>query len=713
MTWPPRPWLLAIAIALLGTLVFAPAVTGGWIYDDKVLVASNQYVHSFSAWPHWFLSDFWNITDAAILPAGRIAYWRPAVSASYALDWSLSGGNPTVFHLTNLFWHALVGGLSFVVLRRWLGGALWPATLATLLFLVHPTKAESVAWISGRTDVICMAALLLAAHGVARRLRGQHGGVLLEAAGTLLAYTSKEQAIILPAFVMIEAWVARGRPGLELRGVIGLVRVALPQIVIAVVYLVARGVLMPIKAIGLASDDLSILTHLALVLETLGRFVALTFVPHDLSIQHGIVRVVDGQRVADPLYIAVGATALLGFLVLAFLLRRRAPAVTLGIAFFMVTLAPTLNIVHTQMVTLVSERFLYLPMFGLAFAAGALLVHRPQRWLSIVLALAIGALSVQAVRRAGDFADERMFWERELALHPESAEARWARVQAAIFDKRYRAALHETLEMPKHNANRNFNVGIAVTVADLIARLTPDHERNSLEAIDGFCRDMLERKQPEAVLRVRTLEFRIITTSTQFERELGEQKLALLGLRASLHSRLGDDNGALAIAQAAMDHCPRCASALITAVLALARGGAYDDASALLAGARDHLGAAAALASMISKSRVEHDHAQTTSGPDQLRARAAALASLELWGRAYDVLEPYKDEIKRAPKSRLGFAELAYRAGETQVARDVLSSFMQPDELERTLAGWAGAMGWDAPPVHGAADSPPTGSAGR
>ena len=47
-------------------------------------------------------------------------------------------------------------------------------------------------------------------------------------------------------------------------------------------------------------------------------------------------------------------------------------------------------------------------------------------------------------------------------------------------------ALRETLAMLEHNANRNFDVGIAVTVADLIARLTPDHERASLEAIDTF-----------------------------------------------------------------------------------------------------------------------------------------------------------------------------------------------------------------------------------
>src|SRR6185436_6581678 len=120
-------------------------------------------------------------------------------------------GTPAWFHIMNLVWHGVVGGLAFLVLRRWLG-AHWPALVGALLFVVHPTKAESVAWISGRTDVICMIAVLLASQGIARRLRGERGGLLLEFAGTLLAYTTKEQAIVLPAFAAIEAWVASGRP---------------------------------------------------------------------------------------------------------------------------------------------------------------------------------------------------------------------------------------------------------------------------------------------------------------------------------------------------------------------------------------------------------------------------------------------------------------------------------------------------------------------
>jgi hypothetical protein len=272
--------------------------------------------------------------------------------------------------------------------------------------------------------------------------------------------------------------------------------------------------------------------------------------------------------------------------------------------------------------------------------------------------------------------------------------------------------LRETLEMLNHKANRTIDVGVATTVADLIARLTPDRDRKTLEAIDTFCRDMLARKQPEAVLQLPTLEFRIRTGSPQYEREMVEQELALLGLRSTLHSRLGDDTGALALAQAGVDKCPRCVTALITATLALARGGKYDDAIALLAQAGDALPTAAVqdLGRLIAKTRALSERAEATTGPEQLRARASAFTELELWGRAFEVLEPYKDQIKIAPKSAFGFAELAYRAGEPQVAREVLASTMQPDEIERTFAGWARSMGWEVPPA--STGSAASGSAG-
>lgn len=201
--------LLAILALALGAIAFAPAMSGEFIYDDVPLIGQNPNVHGFAEWKRWFTTDFWDIGEENRRFGRRIIYFRPAISASYALDWKIGGGDPFVFHVTNLLWHAAASLLAYLALRRWLGSTI-PAFVAAALFFLHPTKAESVAWIAGRTDVFCLVAVLLAAEGMARRIRGQKGGLALEIAATVLAYTTKEQAIMLPVFAAVETWVFLG-----------------------------------------------------------------------------------------------------------------------------------------------------------------------------------------------------------------------------------------------------------------------------------------------------------------------------------------------------------------------------------------------------------------------------------------------------------------------------------------------------------------------
>jgi hypothetical protein len=81
----------------------------------------------------------------------------------------------------------------------------------------------------------------------------------------------------------------------------------------------------------------------------------------------------------------------------------------------------------------------------------------------------------------------------------------------------------------------------------------------------------------------------------------------------------------------------------------------------------------------------------------RLQARATELSTLEAWGRAYDVLSPYEREIVQAPNFALGFAELAWRAGEFGVAREVLGALMPASDVEGTTLAWSKKMGWVDP----------------
>jgi hypothetical protein len=71
----------------------------------------------------------------------------------FKFDMDLSGGARGVCHLTNVILFALNVGLLFLLVRRWTGRT--GVALATaLLWAFHPTRVESVAWVTARKDVL-------------------------------------------------------------------------------------------------------------------------------------------------------------------------------------------------------------------------------------------------------------------------------------------------------------------------------------------------------------------------------------------------------------------------------------------------------------------------------------------------------------------------------------------------------------------------------
>ena len=81
---------------------------------------------------------------------------------SHLLDYQIWGTNAVGHHATSVFLHALNAALVFGFLWTLLGAtslttgerltvALWVA----VVFAIHPLQAESVAWMSGRTQLLC------------------------------------------------------------------------------------------------------------------------------------------------------------------------------------------------------------------------------------------------------------------------------------------------------------------------------------------------------------------------------------------------------------------------------------------------------------------------------------------------------------------------------------------------------------------------------
>jgi tetratricopeptide (TPR) repeat protein len=94
--------------------------------------------------------------------SGHVGNWHPLTTLSFMLDAELfrftdKNGNPNWwwggFHLHNVVLHALASVFMFAAITR-LTGAMGRSLVAAAVFAIHPLRAESVAWITERKDVL-------------------------------------------------------------------------------------------------------------------------------------------------------------------------------------------------------------------------------------------------------------------------------------------------------------------------------------------------------------------------------------------------------------------------------------------------------------------------------------------------------------------------------------------------------------------------------
>jgi tetratricopeptide (TPR) repeat protein len=92
----------------------------------------------------------------------RDPYYHPLPRLSHVLDYQIWGKNAAGHHATSVVVHALNAALVFGFLWTLLGATplatgerLMAALCVAVVFAIHPLQVESVAWMSGRTQLLC------------------------------------------------------------------------------------------------------------------------------------------------------------------------------------------------------------------------------------------------------------------------------------------------------------------------------------------------------------------------------------------------------------------------------------------------------------------------------------------------------------------------------------------------------------------------------
>jgi hypothetical protein len=420
-------------------MLYLPMLGNGFAYDDVAVIQLDTRVHSLSNALMFVVEGYWADTDLAL--------YRPLTTLSFALDWSISDGNPAWFLFVNSLWNAAACALVLLFLGRFTTPA--AAAAGALFFAVHPVHVEAVANIVGRAELMAATFLLGSlliwpcALDTSRR-RVAAVGVLYA-----LALATKESAIMLPALlVLLDA--ARGhltfRTAREWAGRRG--RPLLVLGCIATAYLVVRALVLGGIAPTRVDAVLEVTSgadRLLTGLQAWPVYLQLLIVPVTLLADYG-------PRTLMP---ALGLTpeAVVGGVILLCLVMGGIHAwltgrgmVALVLLWLPLSLLPVSNLIFPIGIV-VAERTLYLPSLAVALGV-ALVADRLSLPSAIrvagagVFATVIVLFSVRTLIRIPDWHSTDTIFAALLRDRPDSFRAHWHHARLAAVAGQHDVALN-------------------------------------------------------------------------------------------------------------------------------------------------------------------------------------------------------------------------------------------------------------------------------
>lgn len=367
-----RPSLryLVLILILASAALYAPTVRYGFVWDDVYFVVKNTTIRSWKTWRDDFRSG--QAYAAMIDPR----FFRPVRNWSYRLDWQIARLQPAWWHAHNVALHAANTVLVFFLLRIILRMGAYrtkprssdslPNTLSFIMAMAwsfHPVQTESVCWIKSRDELLFTFFALLAllsAYGAAVSIRRgvRRWAFPASAISAALALLSKEMAVSLPVIVAAASWVLPLSPRAKRRlGVLA----AVFAIEVAIYVIMRHRILGATAMCGYLSG--SFVLEMLTMLRAFAHYMALAVWPKTLVADYSHFE--PTRYVFDARWwIALGIIS--GVLKMTLSIRRIAPLVWWGVAWFFIALLPVSNVVPTMQ--FLAERFLYFPLIGVAIA---------------------------------------------------------------------------------------------------------------------------------------------------------------------------------------------------------------------------------------------------------------------------------------------------------------------------------------------------------
>jgi len=398
---------------------------------------------------------------------GLIASWKAPYYGIYApvtrTVWFLlaraSGTTPDphIFHTANVIVHVLNVLLVYTLLLR-LVQHVGAASLGALLFALHPLQAEPVSWVTGMKDLLGAFLSLCAILAYVRYAQSHaHDGkrylwYTTASAAYLLALLAKPAGVCVP----LMAWILD----------VGMIRRSVRQATLALVpWLLPIAPIAWVTAAAEKANSLVPYTRWSVrplvAADALGFYLVKLVWPASLCMDYGRTPHVVLQ--SPWRFAALSAPALLAGA--AWLLRRRAVALTVAIGLFAGALLPVLGLVPFayQSYSTTADRYVYLAMLAPALAGAWFVATYRRAW---IVAIACGTLLLSAILFAAQeqtWRSSQALFEHALRINPRSSIANNNVGVMELTEGRYDAALkhfRQALQTAPQYPEAHYNLGL-------------------------------------------------------------------------------------------------------------------------------------------------------------------------------------------------------------------------------------------------------------
>ena len=414
----PTLWLIVVLVVTIAA--YARTVSFEFVYDDHVQVTDDRAVVN-ADWSAVWTRDEWSHLEGT-----GSNYYRPMMGLWRKPNRELFATHPMGWHIASIFAHLVVTTLVFGLALRFLGDV-FTASIAALIFGVHPVHIESVAWVTGAVDPLVgiWFGSTFFCYLRAQDVTGQRY-VWLGFAWLFFVFglLTKEITLVLPGLVFVHQWIFADKTEGRFRSAL---LTTAPFATLSVVYLVFR--------VWVSGGFLPVSTPVDMQVMLMTWPSLLWFYVTHLMFPVGLSEFYDFPYVTSASFKALVLPLLGVAIVVAVLwwwgLRER--VVAFCACWMIFPLLPALHLAVLPYGNFVHDRFLYVPSIGFALilamgirvipSSGQRSFGLPTSQVIFTVAL-VTALSVGTVSQSAQWKNDHALFTRGVAIAPNSNIAR-------------------------------------------------------------------------------------------------------------------------------------------------------------------------------------------------------------------------------------------------------------------------------------------------